>query len=54
MPEFLICSRRGFHKAVKIQGKKRNPPDEAGWVSETLLRYPHPGVRLQQHSTTGA
>jgi len=23
----------------------------AGWVSKTLLRYPHPGVRVQQHRT---
>ena len=33
--------------------KKETHPIWAGWVSKTLLRYPHPGVRVQQHRTTG-
>src|ERR1700693_5868674 len=40
-----------FSNAGKTRSKKRNPPDLRRVGVESLLRYPHPGVRVQQHWT---
>jgi hypothetical protein len=53
MPGFLICFRRGFHKRAKIKAKNKPTRFLPGGGRETLLRYPHSGVRVQQHRTAG-